>query len=217
MSGSSTKRRFVLRIPPRLRRALLILFGAWLALCCVVLVVVFLYGQTDRAQTADVIIVLGSGLTHDMKPGPALTRRSIHAADLWKAHYSAYVICSGGFSTTASRSEADGCAEVLRANGVPAEAILLEDGSRSTEENALYSHQIMQAHGWNTALIVSDGYHLLRATWIFSAEGITFTTSPAAMPPFLDLAVALVREVVALHWQVFKTLLGLPVTYVPWW
>ena len=104
-----------------------------------------------------------------------------------------------------------------RENGVPAEAILIEDRSRSTEENALYSDEIMRAHGWKTALLVSDGYHLLRATWIFSNEGIPFTTSPAASPPLLDLAVAVVREVVALHWQVFKTLLGLPVTYVPVW
>ena len=99
----------------------------------------------------------------------------------------------------------------------PADAIILEDRSRSTEENALYSHQIMQAHGWESALVVSDGYHLLRATWIFSAEGISGSTSPAALPPLFDLLVAVVREVVALHWQVFKTLLNLPVTYVPWW
>jgi uncharacterized SAM-binding protein YcdF (DUF218 family) len=74
----------------------------------------------------------------------------------------------------------------------------------------------MNARGWKTALVVSDGYHLLRATWIFSAEGIEFSTTPASQPPFFNLVTSLAREVVALHWQVLKTVLGLPVTFVPW-
>ena len=116
------------------------------------------------------IIVLGSGLNPDLTPGPALTRRAERAAELWKAGYAPAIICSGGYTTSAIRSEAFGCGQVLRANGVPLDAIILEARSRSTEENALYSHEIMQDHGWTTALVVSDGYHLLRATWIFSLQ-----------------------------------------------
>ena len=126
------------------------------------------------------------------------------------------ILCAGGYARWATRSEADGCAEILRNNGVPAEAILIEDRSRSTEENAAFSHEIMNAHGWKTALVVSDGYHLLRATWIFSAEGIDVSTSPAVQPPFFNEVFSLAREVVALHWQVLKSILGLPVTFVPW-
>ena len=216
MSASFTRIRR-LRINRRLRRVILIALGAWLIVCVVLGIVVFVYGLQDRAQHEDVIIVLGSGLNRDLSPNPATIRRGERAAALWKAGYAPMLICSGGYATWASRSEADGCAQVLRENGVPADVILLEQQSRSTEENALYSHQIMQAHGWKTALVVSDGYHLLRATWIFSAEGITGSTSPAPLPPFLNLLSSTLREVVALHWQVFKTLLGLPVTYVPWW
>ncbi len=218
MSALSTSRRFRLpRLNRRLRRLLLLVFGAWLVFCCLLAATVVVYGLTDRSQPADVIIVLGSGLKNDLSPSPALTRRGIRAAELWKANYAPQIICSGGYATWSSRSEADGCAQVLRENGVPADAIVLEDASRSTEENARYTHEIMRARGWQTALVVSDGYHLLRATWIFSAEGISFSTAPAALPPLIDLVVSVLREVVALHWQVFKTLLGLPVTYVPWW
>ena len=213
MAASSTERR---RGLPRLRRLILIAFVGWLIGCVIVGLIVYLYGLTDRAQPADVIIVLGSGLNADLTPGPALIRRASRAADLWKAGYAPMIICSGGYAEWAARSEADGCAEVLRAHGVPADRIILEQQSRSTEENALYSHQIMRAHGWNSALVVSDGYHLLRATWIFSAEGIAASYSPAAQPPFFDLLYSITREVVALHWQVLKTVLHLPVTYVPW-
>jgi uncharacterized SAM-binding protein YcdF (DUF218 family) len=161
--------------------------------------------------------VLGGGLNHDETPTLATVRRAQRAAELWKAGYAPMLICSGGYPTWSGISEADGCADVLRASGVPKEAILLEAISRSTEENALYSHGIMQTHGWKTALVVTDGYHILRTTWIFSVEGISGSTSPAANPPFMELVGALIREVVALYWQVFKTILNLPVTYVPWW
>ncbi len=217
MSASFTKLRARLRgNRRRLLRALLILIGVWLIVCCALAISVVVYGQTNRAQPADVIIVLGSGLNRDLTPGRALTRRSEHAVDLWKAGYAPVIICSGGYTAGLSRAEASGCAEVLRANGVPADAILIEDRSRSTEENALYSHEIMQDHGWTAALIVSDGYHLLRATWIFSLQDIQFSTSPAALPPPFDLVKAVAREVVALHWQAFKAIFHLPYTYVPY-
>lgn len=221
MSVSFTKpsaRRFrLLRVSRRLLRVGLILLGVWVVVCLIIAGVVYGYGLTDRAQPADVIIVLGSGLNRNLTPGPSLRNRSQRAAALWHENYAPMIICSGGFARWASRSEAAGCAEVLRDNGVPAEAIILEEQARSTEENAVYAHQIMRERGWETALVVSDGYHLLRATWIFSQEGMTFTTSPATTPPrFFNHLVALAREVVALHWQVLKTVLGLPYTFVPW-
>lgn len=218
MSVSSTKRRFHLR---RFSRRLLcigiVLLGVWLIVCLLLGGALYIYGLTDRAVPSDVIIVLGSGLNRNQTPGPSLRYRSQRAAELWHAGYAPTIICTGGYARWATRSEADGCAEVLRNNGVPAEAIILEDRSRSTEENAVYSHEIMRARGWETAVVVSDGYHLLRATWIFSAEGMNFTTSPTSTPPRITARVLAVgREVVALHWQLFKTVFGLPFTFVPW-
>ena len=210
MAGSS------INLRRRLIRALLIVLGLWLIFCVALAGVVYGYGLTDRAQHEDVIVVLGSGLNPDLSPGPGLIRRADRAAELWKAGYAPAIICSGGYTSSAQRSEAEGCAQVLSADGIPVEDVLLEKQSRSTEENALYSHQMMQAHGWKTALVVSDGFHLLRATWIFSTEGIPISTSPSVPAPIPVLLFALAREVVALHWQVFKTILHLPVTFVPW-
>src|SRR6185436_15540366 len=132
MSVSSIKiRRF--RINRRALRILLIALGAWLIVCVLLGIAVFVYGSSDRAQHEDVIIVLGSGLNRDLSPNPATIRRGQRAAELWKAGYAPMLICSGGYATWASRSEADGCAQVLRESGVPADAILLEEQSRSTE------------------------------------------------------------------------------------
>ena len=62
--------------------------------------------------------------------------------------------------------------------GVPATAIVLEDTSRNTEEQALRIHEIMAARGWKHATLVSDSYHVFRARYIASGMGIDVVLSP---------------------------------------
>ena len=188
----------------------------WLLAAAGLGVAVYTQGKLDHAEPGDVIVVLGSGLRRDGSPGPSLYRRAGKAAALYAQGYAPAIICTGGFTAGHSRSEADACAEILRNEGVPASAILLEERSRSTIENARYTREIMDANGWQTAVVVSDGYHLLRAGWIFQQAGVQAVTSPAETdPPRFSLFTAIVREVAALHLQALITLLNLPVTYVP--
>jgi uncharacterized SAM-binding protein YcdF (DUF218 family) len=193
----------------------LLAFILWLWVVLVLVLVIDAYGRRDFAQPADVIIVLGAGLRADNTPGPALVRRAAHAAHLWQTGYAPVIICSGGKPGIRTRSEADACAELLRADGVPAEAIVLEDRSRSTEENAFESKIVMDANSWQTAIVVSDKYHLFRAYRLFRNAGIPIYTSPTPDDPTpLEYLVYLGREVVAFHWQLFKEALNLPITYV---
>jgi uncharacterized SAM-binding protein YcdF (DUF218 family) len=200
----------------RIVRAVLVLLVVWMLVCVALAGVVFAYSRADGAQPADVIVVLGAGLSRDGRPGPAIVRRGEHAAELYTEGYAPRLICSGGYAINRMRSEADACREVLLANGVPEDAIIIEDRSRSTEENALYTQEIMQANDWDTALVVSDGYHLLRTHWIFAQQGMSIYTSPAADPPLINHIISIGREVVALHWLAFKTIFHIPATYVPY-
>jgi uncharacterized SAM-binding protein YcdF (DUF218 family) len=199
----------------RLRQVVLMAFILWLWVIFVLVIVINAYGAVDRAQSADVIVVLGAGLRSDNTPGPALTRRTAHAAGLWKAGFAPTIICSGGKPGTRTRSEADACAELLRGEGVPSDSIILEDNSRSTEENAFESKKIMDAHGFQTAIIVSDKYHLFRANRLFRNAGISAVTSPVPTdPPLGDYLNSMFREILAFHWQLLKEALNLPITYV---
>jgi len=198
-------------------RRLLIVVGIWLGFAFVLSVIIVAYGETDHGQPADVIVVLGAGLRRDGTRGSALTRRATHAVILYEQGYADNIICSGGFpSQFIVRSEADACRELLVERGVPADAITLEEQSRSTEENAVYSKVIMEERGWQTAIVVSDPFHVFRADIIFSQFGITHTSSAGVSPPLAQYVPAVMREVVALHWQLIKTILNLPYTYVPW-
>jgi uncharacterized SAM-binding protein YcdF (DUF218 family) len=201
----------------RVRLILLVVLIIWLLGCGLLAFMIYQTGSINEAEAADVIIVLGAGLTDDGQPNWALSRRSEHAAELWKAGFAEMIICTGGVGTRVTRSEADGCREVLEREGVPGDAIVLEDTSRSTEENAINSKAIMEANGWQTAILVSDSYHVFRASYIFSSVGIDVLLSPVPIekiesPSFY--AYSLVREVLALQWHVFKEFFHLPVTYV---
>lgn len=203
----------------RLRRIVKFVFVValpiWVLVVLALLAAIYHYGSVDYAQTADVIIVLGAGLRPDGTPTPTLETRSRHAATLWQAGFAPQLICTGGVTGDATISEAAACKTVLMAYGVPEAAILLEDQSKSTEENALFAKQIMDVHGWRSAVVVSSAYHLFRANWLFNGVGIIIYTSPAPVSlTFAEHALAIAREIGALHWQAFKTLLGLPVTNV---
>lgn len=201
----------------RVLRVLLWLNLFWLLFILALMVVIYVYGSIDRAQTADVIIILGAGVNVDGSPGWALERRAGQAAELWKDGYAAYILCTGSQAYQRPRSEAEACREVLIQNGIPPEIIFMETRSRSTQENAVYAHEVMRQNGWQTALVVTDSYHLLRSHLIFEREGIAFSESPVPASQVYDILFylySLLREVVALHWLMFVWLLNLPVTYV---
>lgn len=201
--------------PVRFRRLFLLALVLWAWIVVTLLLVIDGYGRVDRAQQADVIVVLGAGLRRNNTPGPALTRRAARAVELWQAGYAPVIICTGGKPGNRTRSEADACAELLRGTGVPDNAIWLEDQSRSTEENAMQTHALMQVNNWQSAIIVSDGFHLFRALRLFRNEGlIVFTTPTFTTPPPREHIVYLMREVLAFHWQLAKEFFSLPTTYV---
>jgi uncharacterized SAM-binding protein YcdF (DUF218 family) len=187
----------------------------WLWVVFTLVIVIDAYGRVDRARPADVIIVLGAGLRPDNSPGPALIRRAAQAAALWKSGYAPILICSGGNPGNKTRSEADACMELLSTHDIPNSAVLLEDRSRSTEENAIECREIMQANGWQTAIIVSDSFHLFRAYRLFRNTNMIVYPSPASTyPDTVTYVVFLAREVVAFHWQLIKEAFNLPITYV---
>lgn len=173
------------------------------------------YGQPDRAQAADVIVVLGAQAHAGGVPGPSLARRADHAAALYRRGLAPAVLCTGGVGGVPPSEASVACARIA-ASGVPANALFLEESSRSTEENALNSAAAMRARGWTRAILVTDAFHVYRAETLFRAAGVTVYPSPAQisagpMAP-LESVPRSMREVVALAWYWGKTGLGIPVT-----
>lgn len=195
-------------------RVVVTLAGIWLMIGVVLTALVIVVGETRTPQQADAIIVLGAGLRRDGRAGDALTRRSLWAAQAYADGYAPRVICTGGITENRPRSESSACRALLIENGVPPDAIFIEERSRSTIENALYAHEIMRTNGWQSALLVTDSFHMLRASWIFNTQGIAHTAYPVPRNwmRISVYSVSLLREIAALHWQALIEVFNLPFT-----
>jgi uncharacterized SAM-binding protein YcdF (DUF218 family) len=150
--------------------ALVVAFGA---LC----VAVDRYGRSDRAQPADVIVILGAKVLPNGEPGPDLSPRVEKAALLYKQGYAPYVVCTGG--AAGDRMSAAAIAQrAATAAGVPAGASIIADGTSSTRQDAERTADVLAARGWSSALVVTHPLHLLRATVLFRRAGIDAYPSP---------------------------------------
>ncbi len=197
----------------RLMRAAAILCAALVALFGALFAQVDARAQRDDARVADAIIVLGSAVYPGARPSPSLLARTQHAINLYRAGYAPHLILSGGTQSNLP-SEAEVMRRLAANAGVPANALLLEDRARSTLENISNSKKIMDARGWRTALIVSDGFHLYRAEAMARDAGLEAYGSPAphsaASNAPMPRAWYTLRESFALVWYYATRAVGEP-------
>ena len=171
------------RVGGRVARGLGLVLGA--GVLAVVLGFAFLawqvdrLGQRDDARKSDVIVVLGARVEPDGRPSSDLSSRIAHAVEVWKAGQAPNMICTGGFKNE-RLSAAAVCRRVAIQLGVPADRIILADGTSNTAEDAHAAAQVMAARGWRTAILVSHPLHLFRSRWLFEREGVQAITSPTS-------------------------------------
>ncbi len=150
----------------------------------------------------DAIVVAGCRVDPGGVPSLALQRRARLGVKLWQEGRAPRVVFTGGLGENAP-TEARAAADYARGLGLPEEAIVLEEGSTSTEENARFAAEQMGREGLPAAriLLVTDGYHTLRAERVFrrffpEVRAVGSTPSPSVR------ARGAMREVLALGWYV---------------
>ena len=139
----------------------------------------FLYGLLARTGGADFVIVLGSGLRPDGGVPPLLANRLERAREVWAAvsrragEFRPLLIVSGGQGDDEPVPEASAMASYLIARGFPADRLLVEDQSRSTEENLAFSKAIMdELRPGARATVVTSDFHAFRAALLARRLGI---------------------------------------------
>jgi uncharacterized SAM-binding protein YcdF (DUF218 family) len=147
------------------------------------------YADSARPVKSDAIIVLGAEV-RGVEPSPALAERCEWAYELYEQGYAPKLILSGA-QGNGRISEAQAMKNVLEKRGVPAAAMLLEEGSHSTRENLANSQAIMQREGLKTAIIATHRFHQKRAALLAEQLGLTATcygeTSPSMFEPYWTL------------------------------
>jgi uncharacterized SAM-binding protein YcdF (DUF218 family) len=167
------------RLGSRLLGGLLIaVLGAWMASA----IAVIIWGARDGARTSDAIVVLGAA-QYVGRPSPVLRARLDHALDLWQRGLAPRLIFTGGMGVGDTTSEAAVSRIYALRHGVPDTAILLENEGRTTRESLAAVSTIMRARQMQTAILVSDPFHMLRLRILSTQYGVNAFTSPTKTSP----------------------------------
>ena len=141
--------------------------------------------SVENSEPADLAIVLGGSVGGVQPPrveenlGDGADR-VLRASRLYREGKVKAVIVSGGNIPWMGVlvPEAEVMKNLLMEWGVPAEAILVEDASRNTRENAVYVQRMMADLDFDTALLVTSALHMPRALAVFRKAGVHVEPSP---------------------------------------
>jgi uncharacterized SAM-binding protein YcdF (DUF218 family) len=164
------------------RRVLTVIVVAMFVLWASSAAAVLVWSSRDEAQPAQVIVVLGAA-QYAGKPSPVLRARLDHALELWDRHLASLLILTGGTGAGDTTSEAAVGRNYARKHGVPDSAILVENEGRTTSESMRAVAGMLEVRGLQTALLVSDPFHMLRLRILARRFGFTPYTSPTQTSP----------------------------------
>ncbi|PNG12414.1 YdcF family protein [Stutzerimonas stutzeri] len=136
----------------------------------------------DLAQRAQAIVVLGAGREQadpgwgSDQPSYLALERLRFAARLAKAS-GLPILASGGLHYGQPPSEAHLAAEALQRDfSTPTR--WLEERSRTTWENALYSASMLKDAGIDRIVLVTSASHMPRSRWCFEQNGLQVIVAP---------------------------------------
>jgi uncharacterized SAM-binding protein YcdF (DUF218 family) len=147
-------------------------------------------GEVDEASgpiPVDAVVVLGAA-QYDGRPSPVFRARIDHAIELWREMTTAeglppVLVMTGGRQEGDRTTEAASARAYAVAQGVPEDAILMEDQGRSTLESIRSVAAILDEQGAGTTVFVSDRSHMLRVVRMAKDLGIDALGSPASGSP----------------------------------
>lgn len=139
----------------------------------------------EEYPEVDAIIVLGGAVGSRLPPRiyPDLSSASdriLHAFRLYRARKARLVILAGGNISWSGvkESEASVMAVLLKEWGVPEKAILLEEKSTTTLENAEHAGKLLEKYKVKKALLVTSASHMPRAMIAFKNRGVEMIPAP---------------------------------------
>jgi uncharacterized SAM-binding protein YcdF (DUF218 family) len=162
-------------------------------------------GNTEQTRF-DAMIVLGDPADADGNPTPVELARVSEAVREYERGVAEHLIFTGA-AVKNQYVEAQVMARTAEAQGIPASAVLVEPEARDTIENACYAVRLMKARGWESAEVISSGWHLERAGLVFGRMPIAWRahTAPPLEPgtEWHDDAAALIETLKTVRYLVW--------------
>lgn len=156
---------------------------------------IYVFGERDEARPADAIVVLGAA-QYNGRPSPVLRARLDHAVQLYERGLAPKMVFTGGVGPGDTVSEAVVGGRYAAARGVPAAAILTERSGMRSIESMRAVAAFMAENDAETAILVSDPFHMLRLRLLALRLGIEARSSPTRTSPISRDRGAELRHVV---------------------
>ena len=144
------------------------------------------YLPPTETPTAPVMVVLGGGTEPLQYPRSHVELngagdRLVQAALLYKAGAAEKIMVSGGGINWMDQREvsiAQEMEDMLVLMGVPREAIIRQDRSANTYEDALYCAEMLEQMGVNEIILVTSALHMPRSVGVFEFQGLIVHPAP---------------------------------------
>jgi uncharacterized SAM-binding protein YcdF (DUF218 family) len=134
------------------------------------------------AEGVEVAVVLGTEVLPGGRPSRTLEARVRHSARLYSRGRVRMLIPTGGIGKHPP-AEAEVMGRVLREEGVPGDAMVLEDRALNTWDSARLVAGIAQKLGVESVLVVTDPLHCVRAVAAFERAGLRAWAEPVYGSP----------------------------------
>ncbi len=169
-----------------------------------------------KGRVPDGIIVLGGAIDSETTIArgslemDSSAERIVAMLQLAKQYPNARIVFSGGSGNLIgdSASEAPIAGKLLDDFGVSRDRVVLEDKSRTTAENAIFTRKLVQPKPGELWILVTSSFHMPRSIGAFRKAGLDVEAYPVdwrtrgwsdARLPFDKLSAGLARSDVAVH------------------
>ncbi len=129
-------------------------------------------GLRDELGIADVAIVLGNKVETDGRPSPRLQARLDETTALYQQGFFNHILVSGGVGREGF-DEAEVMKKYLVDKGIPEASIFVDSEGVTTYHTARNAAQMMQEKNWQSAMVVSQYFHISRAKLALRRFGIS--------------------------------------------
>lgn len=160
----------------------------------------------DSVQNTKYVIILGCAVYENGEPCDMLRHRLDIGAELYLKGKAEKVIVSGNPSES-HNNEPLAMREYLIEKGLPQDAIFIDNGGISTYDTMSRAAEIF---GVESAIVVSQRYHLSRAMYIGEQKGIDVLGASATLGKYDDQLKYSLREYLARCKDFFMVLFDIP-------
>ena len=165
-------------------RKIILLSLSALAVFLLATAALVLVGLHDKLAPADVIVVPGNTIMPDGTPSPRLQARLDVALKQFEERRAPRILVSGATGKEGF-DEAASMARYLAKRGVPASAIIEDSQGWTTDATARNAAFLMRQHGWKTAMVATQYFHVPRFRLALERAGIDVSGQVHA--PYFEL------------------------------